>query len=264
MTVSQQVLMIEGRQARYWIGGSGQPLVLIHGNLGDARQHWQSCFQVLAPHFKIVAPELPGFGVSAPLPMPSYQSYLSWLQLLFDMLNLGGPLFVMGNSFGATLSRLFAAENIGYVSRLVLIAGGAVIDTTGCLKPVLRLPGLSASLFKLIRGQTYSPSGLKRSIYDESLLTPEFVSKAQAAAKGWTAAMQQIVTTTPPTLRTPTCPTLIMWGQQDRASSVENGQKIAAEISGARFVVIEQAAHLPQIEQPDEFHRQVLSFLQAS
>ncbi len=70
MTVSQQALMIEGRQAKYWIGGSGMPLVLIHGGLGDARQHWQSTFQALSPYFKIVAPELPGFGVSAPLPMP--------------------------------------------------------------------------------------------------------------------------------------------------------------------------------------------------
>ncbi len=256
--------MIEGRHAKYWIGGSGMPLVLIHGGLGDARQHWQSTFQALSPYFKIVAPELPGFGVSAPLPMPGYQSYLSWLQLLFDMLNLGGPLLMMGNSFGATLSRLFAAENIGYIARLVLIAGGAVIDTNGCLKPALRLPGLSRPIFGLIRQQTYSSHALKRSICDERLLTPEFVAKAQAAAKGWTAAMRQIVISTPPSLRTPTCPTLVVWGQQDRTSPVENGRKIAAEMSSARFVVIEQAAHLPQIEQADEFHRQVLTFLQGS
>ena len=261
MMVSQQVLMIEGRQAKYWIGSSGTPLVLVHGNLGDARQHWQPSFQTLSPYFKIVAPELPGFGVSAPLPMPSYQSYLSWLQLLFDMLNLGGPLLMMGHSLGATLSRLYAAENTGYVSRLVLIAGGAVIDTTGCLKPVIRLPGLSAPFLSLARRQAYSFAGLKRSIHDESLLTPEFVAKAQAAADGWTATLRQVASATPPTLRTPTCPTLVMWGQQDRVTPVENGQKVATEISGARFDVIDRAAHLPQIEQPDEFHRRVLPFL---
>ena len=88
-------------------------------------------FEALSQHFQILAPDLPGFGVSAPLPMPSYQNYLNWLQLLFDMLNIGGPLLMMGNSFGAVLSRFFAAENTGYVSRLVLIDGGAIIRCAG-------------------------------------------------------------------------------------------------------------------------------------
>ena len=101
MMISQQSITIEGRQAKYWIGGSGKPLVLIHGGLGDAQQHWAPVFEALSQRFLILAPDLPGFGVSAPLPMPSYQNYLNWLQLLFDMLNIGGPLLMMGNSFGA-------------------------------------------------------------------------------------------------------------------------------------------------------------------
>lgn len=264
MTVSQQTLALEGRQAKYWIGGNGKPLVLIHGDLGDARQHWQPSFEALAPHFQIIAPELPGFGVSAPLPMPSYQNYLSWLQLLFDMLNIGGPVLMMGNSFGAALSRFFTAENTGYVSRLVLVAGGTVVDTPAWLKPVVRLPGLTTPIFNLIRKQTYSFDGLKRSIYDEKQLTPDFVANAQAASIGFVAALRQIATLTPPSLRTPTCPTLMVWGEHDRLSSVESGRKIARQINGAKFIVIRAAAHMPQIEQPDEFHQVVLPFLQGA
>ncbi len=262
MTVSQQTLIIEGRPAKYWIGGSGKPLVLLHGSLGDARQHWLPCFEVLSSHFQIVAPDLPGFGISAPLSMPSYQNYLSWLKLLFDMLNIGGPLLMMGNSFGAELSRFFAAENTGYVSRLVLIDGGAIVDTPGCVKPILRLPGLSSAVFNIIRKRAYSFDGLKRSIYDEKKITPEFAANAQAASIGFVAALRQIAMMAPPSLRTPTCLTLVVWGEHDRLSPVENGQKVAAEISGAKFVVIERAAHMPQIERPDEFHRVVLPFLQ--
>lgn len=260
MTVSQQTLTIGGRPAKYWIGGSGRPLVLIHGSFGDARQHWQPCFQALSPYFQIIAPDLPGFGVSAPLSMPSYQNFLSWLKLLFDMLNIGGPVLMMGNSFGAVLTRFFAAENIGYVARLVLIDGGAIVDTPGCFKPFYRLPGLSHVLWQ----RSYSVDGLKRSIYDERQITPEFIARAQAASPGFVASMRQIAMTAPPSLRTPTCPTLIVWGEHDRLSSVENGRRMAAEISGAKLVVIEQASHLPQIERPAEFHRVVLPFLQGS
>jgi len=264
MTISQQSITLEGRQAKYWIGGSGQPLVLIHGGLGDAQQHWAPTFQALSQRHLILAPDLPGFGVSAPLPMPSYQNYLNWLQLLLDMLNIGGPLSMMGNSFGAVLGRLFAAENTSYVSRLVLIDGGALFNAPGCLRPLIRLPVLSSPIFDLIRKQAYSVNGLKRAIADEQMLTPEFVANAQAASIGLVAALRQIALTTPPSLRTPTCPTLVVWGEQDRLSSVENGKRVAAEINGAKFAVIPRAAHMPQVEQPEAFLKMAQLFLQGA
>jgi pimeloyl-ACP methyl ester carboxylesterase len=259
--LTQQTIAIEGRQAKYWIGGSGQPLVLMHGGLGDAQQHWAPLFEPLSQHFLVLAPDLPGFGVSAPLPMPSYQNYLNWLQLLLGMLNIGGPLSLMGNSFGAALSRFFAAENTGYVSRLALINGGALFNPPGCLRPLIRLPILSNPIVDLIRRQAYSVDGLKRAIADEKLLTPEFVANAQAASIGFVAALRQIALTTPPALRTPTCPTLVIWGEQDRLSPVENGRRVAAEINGAKFVVIPRAAHMPQIEQPQAFLQVTQPFL---
>ena len=102
---------------------------------------------------------------------------------------------------------------------------------------------------------------MKRAIADEKLLTPDFVAKAQTASIGLAAALRQIVLTTPPALRTPTCPTLVIWGEHDRLSSVENGKRVAAEINGAKFKIIPHAAHLPQIEQPEAFHQVVLPFL---
>jgi pimeloyl-ACP methyl ester carboxylesterase len=75
------------------------------------------------------------------------------------------------------------------------------------------------------------------------------------------AALRQITLSTPPSLRTPTCPTLVIWGEHDRLSSVENGKRIAAEINGAKFTAISRAAHMPQIEQPEAFHQVVQPFL---
>ncbi len=259
--ISQQTITIEGRQAKYWIGGSGKSLILIHGSFGDAQQHWTAVSETLTQHFQVLAPDLPGFGVSAPLPMPSYQNYLNWLQLLFDMLNIGGPLLMMGSSFGATLGRLFAAENTGYVSRLVLIAGGSIVDAPGCARPLIQLPGLGNLIVNLMRNRTYSEAALKRAVADERLVTPEFAATAEAASGGYAAALRQIALTPPPSLRTPTCPTLIVWGEQDRVTSVEDGRRVAAEINGAKFNVLPRAAHLPQFEQPDLFLQIALPFL---
>lgn len=264
MSVSQHSLSIEGRPAKYWIGGSGRPVVLLHGELGDAPQQWQPTFDALTPHFQILAPELPGFGVSAPLPMPSYQNYLNWLLLLLDMLNVGGPLLLMGNSFGATLARFFAAENTGYVARLVLVDGGQVISAPAWMRPFMRLPGFNDAVVRALRRRTYTHDNLRNAFIDEELLTPDFSARVQAAASGFAATLRQSALTPPPQLRTPTCATLIVWGALDRMSTVEMGCAIAAEISVAKFMLIPKAAHLPQIEQPAEFHRVVVPFLKGS
>ncbi len=261
MTVSQQTIAIEGRRAKFWLGGTGKPLVLLHGGLGDARQHWQPTFAALADRFQILAPDLPGFGVSDPLPMPGYQSYLSWITYLLELLNIGGPVVLMGNSFGATLARLYTAENTSYVSRLVLIDGGHITDANGCLRAFFRVPGLNSLAFEVSRQIGYSTRSLKRAIKDEALLTPDFIANARAASHGFVAAMKQIGLSSTPTLRTPTCPTFVVWGEADRLSLPTAGQQIAAEIPGAKFGLIANAAHLPQIEQPTAFHALVNPFL---
>jgi pimeloyl-ACP methyl ester carboxylesterase len=111
------------------------------------------------------------------------------------------------------------------------------------------------------RKQAYSVNGLERAIADVKMLTPEFVANAQAASIGFVAAHRQIALTTPPSLRTPTCHTLVIWGEQDRLSSVENGKQVAAEINGAKFTLIPRAGHMPQVEQPEAFLQVVQPFL---
>ncbi|MBP7688797.1 MAG: alpha/beta hydrolase [Thermoflexales bacterium] len=261
MTVSQQTIAIEGRSAKFWLGGTGKPLVLLHGGLGDARQHWQPTFEALADRFQILAPDLPGFGVSDPLPMPGYQSYLSWITYLLELLNIGGPIALMGNSFGATLARLYTAENTSYVARLVLVDGGNIVDANGCLRALFRVPGVNNLIFGLGRRIGYSTRSLKLAIKDEALLTPDFIANARAASHGFVAAMKQIGLSSTPSLRTPTCPTLVVWGEADRLSLPVAGKQIAAEIPGAKFNLIPNAAHLPQIEQPAAFHALVGPFL---
>jgi pimeloyl-ACP methyl ester carboxylesterase len=70
-------IAVEGRPCRYWVAGpdNGRPLLLLHGGLGDAALHWGRALPDLARDFHVLAPDLPGFGASAPLPEPSYAAY---------------------------------------------------------------------------------------------------------------------------------------------------------------------------------------------
>lgn len=59
-------------------------------------------------------------------------------------------------------------------------------------------------------------------------------------------------------------PTLLLWGLQDRIVTPDYGRAYAAQIPGAKFALIDQAGHFPHIERPEEFARQVLSFVTAN
>lgn len=261
--ITHHTINIEGRAAKVWMGGSGKPLVLLHGGYGDAQQHWQTVFTAYAPHFHVIAPDLPGFGVSPALPQPNFQAYLSWINVLFEMLGLAGPMLMMGNSFGATLARLFSAANTGEVDRLVLIDGGTVQDVAGCARMIYQLPIVAPIMLELTRKQSFSMNGLHKVIHVDSILTPDFVSKAQAASHGFVNSLKEIATSEPPSLRTPTGSTLIVWGEYDGLSSPADGQKLAASIPLSQFTLIKDAGHMPQIEQPQAFNAVALKFLES-
>ena len=75
-----------------------------------------------------------------------------------------------------------SAANTCYGARLVLIVGRWIPDMPGCARPALSLPIVSNLAIEWIRRRAYSRNGLKKAIYDEQLLTPDFVANAQAAS----------------------------------------------------------------------------------
>src|SRR5688500_5952830 len=98
--IYSQLLTVQDRPARVWRGGAGKPLVLIHGGFGDASTHWRWCWNDLADAFAVYAPDLPGFGgMTAALPMASYQAFVDWTLALLDSLQLA-QVALAGNSFG--------------------------------------------------------------------------------------------------------------------------------------------------------------------
>ncbi len=64
-----------------------------------------------------------------------------------------------------------------------------------------------------------------------------------------------------PAQQTPMCPTLIIWGQEDRLASPRVGRKLLREIPQAKFVLVEKSGHMPMLEQPDVFNMTVITFL---
>jgi pimeloyl-ACP methyl ester carboxylesterase len=117
----------------------------------------------------------------------------------------------------------------------------------------------------------FTPAQLAKVAYhDASKLgagMPPMTPELQATLRANQAALAAIAGTPymfDPTLRTRLAdmhtPTLVLWGESDRVVSVGYGRAYAAAIPGARFELVAEAGHLPQLEQPDQTLRQLEAF----
>lgn len=257
--ITCQSLNVQSRPARLWSGGQGSALLLIHGGMGDARLHWEPVWEALAQTFTVAAPDLPGFGATAPLPTSSFEGFANWTVALMD--TLGWPTAALvGNSFGGGVARLAAAAYPARITRLVLANGGFLPSVPALLKTLLRQRWLSDWMMDMMRAQVFSRNGLKQLMGDERFLTPDFVARSQAESRGFVGAMREAAFAGGPPLKTPSAPTLILWGQRDRFAPLKRGRTLISEMPRAEWQEVPNAGHLPQLEQPAEFVAAVRAF----
>lgn len=247
---------------RVWRTGRGPKLVLLHGEFGNAGTYWNPIVESVARHFDVIMPDLPGFGESAPQSDFRLQTYLVWLKQLTDALGGepeadGSPIVLVGSGFGATLARLFAARYQRRVKRLVLSGGGDLQRSSP-------LRGLLARLGRR-SGKATLPGNPRsaRDLFDDpdrycdSEFLRSFEQARGAAARVLRARDEAPL---PPDL-TPVCPTLLLWGNEDRYRPLAAQQVIAAELTDPRRVEIYEAGHLVMIEQPHRFSAHLLDFV---
>src|SRR5512140_597702 len=104
--VHAQDIVLSERKIHYWQGGSGPALLLLHAAWGDADMSWSRVWDELARSYTVIAPDLPGFGLSDPLPRPALPSFAKAIKDLVDALHLD-QMTVAGNSFGAGVAVRF-------------------------------------------------------------------------------------------------------------------------------------------------------------
>jgi len=268
--------VIEGRLHRrkggglsFLMGGDGDPLLLLHGVPGSA-QTWTKTGSKLGGRFRVIIPDLAGFGASAPSADGFYveeqaqavRALLAHLQI--TDLYLGGHGF--GGAVALTLMRLF--PELG-VRGLVLSATNVLTDT---LLPaslrLAKLPGLNRLFFWATAGNRL---GL-RMLYESALqnkeettwrefrrhLTPRSVAQTGAILrhtlvnrKPGDQALEELL----PTIR---CPALVLWGDEDPFLTSAVGEQMAATLPHAVFKLYAYTGHFVPEERPLETAEDIL------
>jgi pimeloyl-ACP methyl ester carboxylesterase len=242
-------------------GGSGEPLVFLHGAGGQAT--WDPFMDLLAERYTVYSPVSPGWPGSEGIEHIDDVVDMALFYLdLFDTLGLRGV-----NLVGSSLGGMFAAETAAlgreYVRKLVLCEpAGIWLDE----HPYLDF--YAASQEELQKALFYDPEAMAARMprpdpEDKEAQAKMALDRQMALAsaskftwpiwdKGLKRRIHRII-----------APTLIVWGESDGLIPPVYAQAFQKLIPGSKVVIIPKTAHVPMVERPDEFVRVVREFLEA-
>jgi pimeloyl-ACP methyl ester carboxylesterase len=280
-------LDIDWRQHQHWTiindypinvveSGEGPALLFVHG-LSGSWPNWLEQLPVFARTRRVIAVDLPGFGHS---PMPdepiSISGYARTLDALLDALEVDAAA-VVGNSMGGFVSAELAINFPQRVERLVLVsaAGLSTYNHRGATRAlpglrraermiaayagwiaahsetVARRPGLRNATLGLV---TSHPSRLPAALAAEQVRgagKPGFIQALQANLDyDFRDRLAEIA-----------CPTLIVWGDNDRVITARDADLFAELIPGSRKVLFEDTGHMAMLERPTAFNALLDEFL---
>src|ERR1700733_9291443 len=234
--------------------GAGRPFLLLHGGAGPQSVEKFADLLAEAEPARVIVPVHPGFGgTPRPEPLASMTALAAVYGQLIDDLDLTG-VTVVGNSIGGWIAAEIALLANPRVTSVVLVdAAGLQLDAA----PV-------ADFFALTMDQVADLSYYRPDDFRIDVASLPDAAKAAMAGNRAALAVYGGPGMADPGLldRVPeiTVPVLVIWGEADRMIPVEHGRAYAKAIPGARFLLIAEAGHLPQLETPDRLLAAVLDF----
>jgi pimeloyl-ACP methyl ester carboxylesterase len=256
--------------------GEGPPLVFVHGLMGSW-PNWLCQLPAFAREHRVIAMDLPGFGHS---PMGanaiSIDSYASMLDELMGTLGLEGA-DVVGNSMGGQIAAQLAIAFPGRIHRLVLVSAAGISTTAMATRARLAGPIDLVENVVASRGRWVAANaehiarraGGRRATLMLVARHPERLPPAIAAellrgagrpgfAQGFRAVLGHDLREGLAEVR---CPTLIVWGSDDRLIPVRDAWEFERRIAGAEAIVFQDTGHIAMVERPDAFNRTLSEFL---
>lgn len=247
---SNQIQLDHGR-LRYWRGGAGPVLLLVHGAWGDAQAHWGGVWDALAQRFTVVAPDLPGWGLSETHARASCSDLAADLAAMLKLEGIS-KCAVVGNSFGASIAWQLGADRPDLIERVVLVNGGPVPTLPRWVKRVCGLEPVMSMMLGCFRRMSFKQAAVERALVDLTAFPAGFVEAAvalgpRAAEVGFDAVRFQ-----PAGPSAPAAPVTLIWGDKDTLVRRVRARKMSARLS-ARLRIMPGAGHLPQVQCPGLF-----------
>ncbi len=264
-------------QISYEVHGNGNsPIVFLHG-FGASVETWRDVQSRLEQGNKLFFLDLKGFGLSSKPDDGKYslEDQADIVLAFVEAQNLHDVTLV-GHSYGGAVC-LFtylkdrSGHNGRFIRRLVLIDAAAYVQNFPFFIDILRSPFIGWAMMNLVPAQVRASITLNYLFHDENKLSEERISSyaeffdQPGCYNSFVECAEQIVPPNPDSIsaqiRTIDVPTLILWGADDPAISVEHARKLHKDIRNSTLVIIPSCGHNPHEEAPKESLKAMLNFL---
>jgi 3-oxoadipate enol-lactonase len=260
-----------GTPLRYAVGGAGPPVVLVHG-LGGAASNWRALAPALATERRVIVPELPGHGGSAPLAAaPTVDPFADAVLAVLEAED-ALPAPWVGHSLGGLVGLRAAVRRPEAVTGVVLAAAPGISSSSRVSEAVVSVIGLaqpgrivarrSGAWSASPRGRTVAFGwwGLADPVGIDPDLAEAFLAGPAEHTDTLSAGHALIATDPRLDLDRVRCPCLCLWGGQDNWVPLEDGMEYARRLR-APLRVIADCGHLLIGERPEACLKAIRSFL---
>jgi len=259
---AERRIEVNGIDTVVFEAGAGPSLVLLHGGIECGGPYWAPVVAHLAKRYRVIVPDAPGLGESAPVDHLDFESFAGWFQQLLRLTCVDEPVLVAHSLFGGLAAR-YAARSGDRVSRLILYGAPGVgpyrfpwrlryVAIRFAIRPTAANNERFERFALLDRDNTRTRDSQWFDAFSE-------YARARATVPHVKRTMWQLIKTgskqiPDEELRRISVPVDLVWGRDDRMVSLALAQG-ASERMGWPLHVIPGAAHVPHMEQPDAFLR---------
>jgi pimeloyl-ACP methyl ester carboxylesterase len=250
----------------YACGGTGQPVVLLHG-FDSSLLEFRRLFPLLASATQTWALDLLGFGFSDRTVSPSFDPEAIKLHLhSFWQQQIGQPMVLVGASMGGAAALDFTLTYPDAVQKLVLLdsAGFAV----GPAMEKVMVPPLDRWATSFLKNAWVRRRISLQAYCDRTWVTPdaELCASLHLACPRWSEALIAFTKSggynfLSDKISQITVPTQVIWGRQDQILGTADAEKFVGAIADSKLTWIDQCGHVPHLEQAQATAKAILTRL---
>lgn len=244
-------ITINGIKTGYKVFGEGKPFLILHG-WGSNSERWVAVAELISKAgFKVIVPDLPGFGESEPLPMPwNTNKYINWIEQFIKEIN-PGEFYLLGHSFGGALASKIAVKYPQEVKKLFLVSAA-------CLRKKTTKKTFSKRISKLVKLFSFLPyySFFRKAVYKFIIRKSDYVYVEGVMKETYLNIVKEDLSFQLPFIK---IPTIIIWGDKDEYTPPEDAYYIEKHIKNAKLIMIPGADHHLHRKQPEVVAEDVLN-----
>jgi len=265
--VVHRSVQVDGRTTHYWEYGPGdaeRTVLAVHGFRGD--HHGLETIAAQLTGVRVIVPDLPGFGISDPLPVSDTDAYVRWLTGFHAALGLGRDAVVLGHSFGSIVAaatvaagldtRLLVLVNpiaapalqgpraVGTAIAIAYYRAGALLPKPlglGLLRNAAIVRAMSLAMLKS------HDRDLRRWVHDQHDRYFSAFANRTSVLEAFRTSVTHDVSQYADRIRVPV---LLVAAERDDITAVPEQRALAARLADAELVVVPGVGHLVHYETP--------------